>query len=223
MEELSTAIVKLQEEVRGLKRQREPSCSCPPPLPQQRNQPPDALALLSSALSMVDDLKEENRQLKLDAFWADFNLAQFERALTYVRDRPRCSCYDCICLGRTSGDFSNRFVKCSYIPWIRKKILDSGMLFSDLQSTDKTLHVPSSGYVYVSNEDVHFTASYNTKLGVAYGVRLWKAQFVNDPELEKLVKLFWQVPDESHLDIFMKMVDGLNPDAAKRLCPGFKK
>ena len=152
-----------------------------------------ALDLLKSAMDLVGNLREENRQLKLEAFWAEFNLRKLDEALRRRKDRPRCLCTDCKRLNRLEGGYREQDVttegECKYIVWVRKLVMDNGMLFSEFRCSDKTIHPPSAGYVYVSNDDTHFAVSSNTRLGVTYGARLWRAREDGDPELEKLVEM----------------------------------
>jgi hypothetical protein len=190
MEDLSHAIAELREDVRELKRQRGPPLPPSPP-PGPPPPPPDALELLANAAAMVEDLKEENRQLRLAAFWDKFNAASLLRAIMIDQGHPQCKCDICSLTGRLNGGRLEQAPKeCTYRAWIRKKVSDAGMTLSEKQCTDKTLHTPSSGFIYVSEEDAHFAASHETRLGITFAAKLWKAQSVEDPELEKLVGMF---------------------------------
>lgn len=222
-EDISSIVAELQADVRELKRRRAP------PSPS-----PDAMSLLKAAASMVANLREENRQLKLRAFWADFNLSELCEVVMAQRKRPACLCHNCGMTARRAparppppskpaaqappcGNW-----ECSYFPWIINLVREGGMTVSEAPCSDKLIHPHSCGLAFVSAQDVHFAFSPNLKLGLTMGAKLWKAQSTDDPELEKLAKLFVRVQGVSvepfdYTELLVDMIGGVKYEAGKWL------
>ena len=220
-EDISSIVAELQADVRELKRRRAP------PSPS-----PDAMSLLKAAASMVANLREENRQLKLRAFWADFNMSEFCEAVMAQSKRPACPCLNCLqnsrrLLARTA--YTQQAPpppcsgwECTYLPWIINLVREGGMTVSEAPCSDKLIHPHSCGLAFVSAQDVHFAFSPNLKLGLTMGAKLWKAQSTDDPELEKLAKLFVRVQGVSvepfdYTELLVDMIGGVKYEAGKWL------
>jgi hypothetical protein len=147
----------------------------------------------------VIELKKENELLKLKLFWAKHNSDYLKEAMACWNQDisgPRCACLACVTSGRASdddileeGNNSGTF-NCTFKPDFEQKITECGMTFgSNFNNRLDGSIVDDQNLVF--DVDCHFAnvarADWNCW---TYGLKLYNAKSVEDPELKKLVALF---------------------------------
>jgi hypothetical protein len=141
-------------------------------------------------------LRQENEALKLSLFWTKYSPTNLKTLMSCANEchpeAPQCKCIPCTVSGRHSGDASSDDMwTCGFKPWFVQKLaecqMDNGYITAD--SNKHTHECDDSGDVW--DVDAHLVqigrSDWNT---FTYGIKLYKASYINDPELLKLKKLF---------------------------------
>ena len=145
----------------------------------------------------VAELRRENEELRLRLFWKDYRVSKLQKAMQMANcweNSPNCNCWQCAVTGRMDCDtLVDESRKCGFISWFEAKVAACDLIVGYvLRDSTQSQHVsnPLNG---VWDTDCHivkivmFGGDWSL---FTYGSRLWKAKTVNDPELEKLKKLF---------------------------------
>lgn len=143
---------------------------------------------------------EENRSLKLQLFWKDFNLKRLKKAMAFANTDgtgPHCTCSACCRSGRVESDEEHaEGFQCTFKPWFEGLLESMGM--TTMWSThlnENHNHIclgDNQAAASVWDDDSHFAhfSSRDDWFWFTYGSKLWNAKSVDDPELQKLKRLF---------------------------------
>jgi hypothetical protein len=163
----------------------------------------DRLATVSKILldERVIELRQEVETLKLEIFWRDNSLFRLNEAMKIANGiHVKCRCFYCGLKGRTrlmdEDEMDIRVIgdntgECKFIPWFDEVLLSRG--FVVLETGPDRLYLshcaPKSSRPLTRNDCMDFDC-HLFKLGsfasYAFGMKLWQAKSVNDPELQKL-------------------------------------
>lgn len=169
------------------------------------NRSVDRLALISRLLldERVLELRMENEALRLKLFWKDHNLCELRDLMAMAnRAGPDCSCTSCALTyrKRIEKDRQPRDEPCSFKPWFESILADLDMIciigfWPELKPVFD--HDCTDYHVYDVDSHFHHNGQANW-LFWGYGSKLWKAKTINDPELQKLKRLFERLKREIH-------------------------
>jgi hypothetical protein len=146
----------------------------------------------------VLDLRKEVERLKLSLFWKDHNIRCLREKMRDVNrfhpEAPRCRCIACI-VGHRNNDLttSQNPWFCTFKPWWEEKLAECDITFFDGCPASGVLEFTSHecNKDHVLDVDSHFVNMARRDWNCfTYGARLFKAESVNDAELQKLKKLF---------------------------------
>lgn len=160
--------------------------------------------LLSVAKVLYDqsffELVKENASLKLQIFWKDYNLAKLKEAMQLANSiNTMCPCVACGMAGRNDYSEQSTGMACTFKPWFENHLASLGMTIQwSTFKNENRQHICLNGsenYSYGActwDDDSHFShfSSKDDWVWFTYGSKLWKAESVNDPELQKLKSLF---------------------------------
>jgi hypothetical protein len=167
----------------------------------------DRMALISRLLlhprllhlrQEFEQLKEENEALKLTLFWKDHCRSKLQELMVACNlNGPQCTCLSCAVSGRMDEEQRSMpwGTRCTFKDWFEQELDKHGLTaVTGVHSTDqKPLPSPMAcdegNTVY--DVDAHFHhLTRDDWFMWQYGAKLWKAQRVTDPELQKLSALF---------------------------------
>jgi hypothetical protein len=138
-----------------------------------------------------EQLCRENAELRLQLFWKDHN----DRMLKTVMEKVnKCNCWQCAVTGRMDKDDGvDDSKKCEFIPWFEEQLITCGITSGNVLKVSVSQHHISGSWNPVWDVDCHLVKI--PMIGgdwsaFTYGLKLWKAKTVDDPELKKLEKLF---------------------------------
>jgi hypothetical protein len=151
----------------------------------------------------IEILRDENRRLQLQLFWRDHEVSVLESLMMDLNAATvGCGCNNC----RTSGRFpaaclyDNPQVECRFDALFEGKVTELGLTFHHhVQNEEEWILDPKFTMVkecdplhMMYDDDFHLVniISQQPWYNFCYGRTLWKAKDVNDPEVQKLAKLF---------------------------------
>jgi hypothetical protein len=155
----------------------------------------DRLMIVSKVLmdARVAELRNENEMLRLQLFWKDNDVQTLQNIVRKANNgtgSPNCCCRDCWLYCRAGRQ--QLIETCTFIPWLECKIAECGLTFGYVTASSEWEYHMAGGNDCVSDADSHFVICnlQGSKWSMfTYGLRLWKAKTVNDPELKKLAIL----------------------------------
>jgi hypothetical protein len=150
----------------------------------------------------IEMLREENKRLQLQLFWRDHEVSVMESLMMDLNAATgECGCNNCRISGRFPAEClnSNPQVECSFKALFEGKVAELGMTFHHVENEEEwvldrkfTMVKECDPLHVVYNDDFHLVniISQQPWYNFCYGRSLWKAKDVNDPEVQKLAKLF---------------------------------
>ena len=157
----------------------------------------DKLALISKLIldERVLELRREIEALRLELFCRDHNIG---RLTALMREANRCECCQCEFVGiycPTIPRVTTLVQTCIFDDWFHSLIVSCGMTVGELQDNQSSVdfhmsHAYNLDGQRVYDVDAHFYQRHEIFSFWKYGSKLWKAKSVNDPELQKLKRLF---------------------------------
>jgi hypothetical protein len=144
----------------------------------------------------VAELRRQVEELKVQLFWKDYNAGRLRESLLGINGYPfssKCTCGNCDLTGRMDeGSLADITKQCVFVPWFESKLAECGLTYGHvLRESVGKQHESNVFPVY--DVDCHLI-KITSMLGdwgmFTYGSKLWKAKNVNDPELQKLLRLF---------------------------------
>ena len=149
------------------------------------------LALTSKVLyeREILELRAENERLKLSLFWKTYGPEQLNAAMQdFNMIQTRCKCFMCAVSGRY--DRETNICSCSFVPWFEKQLAECGLESATFDN--KSIHFQHEGML-AWDIDAHFVHDGGMDdhwLQFSYGSKLHKATSIENPELQKLKRLF---------------------------------
>ena len=157
----------------------------------------DRMALVSKIMldQRVIDLRKENDTLRLELFWHTHTPRQLrlEMRRANMLGPIRCSCYHCISACRTdevmiTDMMTSRHDPCAFNAWFYRLLADLGMTYiPDSEKEPTTDHDDVDAHLLISGDKIW--------ANWVYGARLRKARTMDDPEVNKLKRLFAALMD----------------------------
>ena len=148
----------------------------------------------------VIELKNENEALKLQIFWEKYNNFKLQKAMeTANKYGPNCKCVNCSLHSRAGNLMQHEIEQekvCTFKPWFEDKAADCGITIGGPMGGD-CHHMSACGdakYGSVGMADYHLINNQHGSYiwGMSrYGSKMWRYKSAEDPELQKLVKLFY--------------------------------
>jgi hypothetical protein len=150
----------------------------------------------------IDMLREENRHLLLQLFWRDHEVSVLESLMMdFNAVAVGCVCNNCRITGRFPAAqlYDNPHVECRFNALFEGKLVELGLTFHHVQNEEErhldqkfTLVKDCDPLHVFYNDDFHLVniISQQPWYNFCYGRTMWEAKDVNDPEVQKLAKLF---------------------------------
>lgn len=163
------------------------------------------LALLAMTSKIMYDIEiielhKEIEDLKLQLFWKDYCIEKLKKTLIdankYHPDSPYCDCYNCIACKRAYIHSSAENPKiCLFKEWFENvlNIYDLNFIKGyPNNNPEEIIHMSNNSIgSFVLDVDTHLINMGQLNwFSVTYGSKLFKATTINNPELQKLKKLF---------------------------------
>ncbi len=152
----------------------------------------------TALLAKYNALLAEKSALELKMFWKEHNKTQLRAAMQWGNqnevDGPNCSCLACTVSGRKDEEkrTSKRAGCCTFKPYFEALLAEYGLTVGYVESSSVACNdetEPDGNMVY--DNDVHLVyVGREDWVMFTYGAKLWRASSCQDPELQKLVRLF---------------------------------
>lgn len=143
------------------------------------------------------DLQKENKKLKLSIFWSKHSLdALCEKMEIANRMLVNCTCVHCFYCGRSLCGNFNEVETCLFKSWFEKLLAECKLTTLFIERGIGCDGLPVCQLEHESNGDVLDVDAHLVMMDAhcwtcfTYGSRLVHADSVQDPELQKLAKLF---------------------------------
>ena len=144
-------------------------------------------------------LKLKNEALNLRLFWKEYGPEELNAAMRLANQAergPGCSCLACVVSGRHVSEDGEVAEKkpCTFKPWFEQVLREHGM---SICRGLPDVPVWVDGCVIGSHNKLLDDGRHFSNLASqdwccwTYGSNLWDANSVDDPELVKLMNLFW--------------------------------
>lgn len=146
----------------------------------------------------VLELRKEVERLRLSLFWKDHNVRSLRKIMQEANrfhpEAPKCRCIACTISRRNDHltPFDDQWV-CSFKPWWEEKLAECDITFFEGCPPSGVLEFTSHecNTDHVLDIDSHFVNMARRDWNCfTYGAKLFKAESVQDTELQKLKKLF---------------------------------
>ena len=145
----------------------------------------------------LEALQKEVRELKLKLFWKEHNTSELKPAMRHANQDatakgPDCACLACAVSGRMDEEKEAKGFDCAFKPYFEALLAECGLGVGyaghgsavcehEAEDTGNLVYDNDTHLVHVGRDDwVMFT----------YGAKLWQATAHDDPELQKLARLF---------------------------------
>ena len=155
----------------------------------------DRLALVCKIMldQRILDLRSENEALRLKLFWKDHGKNKLRDRMAQANQMgPNCMCIACAVSGRMDEEAETVHSSCTFKEWFEGLLSKCGLTCItgvDMVPVGPHMSCDCGNYVYDVNSHFHHLTN-DDWVAWMYGAKLWKAQSVSDPELQKLKKLF---------------------------------
>jgi hypothetical protein len=149
------------------------------------------LALASKVLyeREILELRTENERLKLSLFWKTYGPEQLYTAMQDANAHiTQCKCFMCAVSGRY--DLETNICACSFVPWFEKQLAKCGLESATIDDQSKHFQHESMLAWDIDTHFVHDGGLDDHWLQFSYGSKLHRATSIENPELQKLKRLF---------------------------------
>jgi hypothetical protein len=149
----------------------------------------------------VMQLRKKNKELQL--FWKTHRKSNLQQLMKKANNNsndpsaPKCTCLSCTVAGRLDKKVAKALpwgAPCTFKPWFEQLLAEHGLTCAvgvpdGMESLEPHMSDDCQNGVY--DVDAHFHhLTRDDWFTWMYGAKLWKAKSADDPELQKLRRLF---------------------------------
>ena len=143
-----------------------------------------------------DRLRAQLQAMNLKLFWMRHNRGQLKdamrRANQDIANGPNCCCVMCALSNRMHPEQKSRGRHCSFKGYFEAMLAECGLTYEKCRGArvgEVGAH-EAADWIYANDAHFVFIFTDNEWRVFTYGAKLWHAKSHDDPELQKLARLF---------------------------------